>query len=264
MTVGVAHVRADLIAEQDALDDALSSLDPSAWATPTVSPRWSIADQIGHLAFFDRTAALAITDPDAFRVHVGELLATLGDELATDQAVLGKFREMPPPELLETWRANRARLAKASELLEDDTRVIWYGPSMGAKSFLTARLMECWAHGQDAVDAAGVQREATDRLEHIARLGFMTRGWSYVNRGMEIPNVEVGVRLTSPSGAEWSFGPEGTAERVSGPAEDFCLVITQRRHVDDTNLVVEGAAARDWMLKAQVFAGPATDGPEPN
>jgi hypothetical protein len=31
--------------------------------------------------------------------------------------------------------------------------------------------------------------------------------------------------------------------------------------VDDTALVVTGDAARDWMLKAQAFAGAATDGP---
>ena len=52
------------------------------------------------------------------------------------------------------------------------------------------------------------------------------------------------------------------ADRVAGPAEDFCLVVTQRRHVDNTGLVVEGDVARDWLLRAQAFAGPATDGPE--
>jgi hypothetical protein len=39
------------------------------------------------------------------------------------------------------------------------------------------------------------------------------------------------------------------------------LVTTQRRHVDDTDLVVTGGSARDWMEKAQLFAGPPSDGP---
>ena len=39
--------------------------------------------------------------------------------------------------------------------------------------------------------------------------------------------------------------------------------MTQRRHVDDTALIVTGDAARDWMLKAQAFAGTPTDGPSP-
>jgi len=50
---------------------------------------------------------------------------------------------------------------------------------------------------------------------------------------------------------------------VTGPAEDFCLVVTQRRHLADTALVVSGDRAQDWLLRAQAFAGPATDGPTP-
>ena len=75
---------------------------------------------------------------------------------------------MAPAELLGHWRTNRSRLADAAATLDDTTRVEWYGPSMGSKSFLTARLMEAWAHGQDIVDAVGAQRPPTDRLRHIA------------------------------------------------------------------------------------------------
>ena len=57
--MNVAQVTADLIAEQDALDDVVAPLPDGAWLTPTPSPGWSVADQIGHLTFFDRTAALA-------------------------------------------------------------------------------------------------------------------------------------------------------------------------------------------------------------
>jgi uncharacterized protein (TIGR03084 family) len=79
---------------------------------------------------------------------------------------------------------------------------------------------------------------------------------------MEVPEGDVRVALAAPSGAEWAWGPDDAADRVAGPAEDFCLVVTQRRHVDNTGLVVEGDVARDWLLRAQAFAGPATDGPE--
>jgi uncharacterized protein (TIGR03084 family) len=134
---------------------------------------------------------------------------------------------------------------------------------MSARSFLTARLMETWAHGQDVVDAVGAARPATDRLRHICRIGFITRGWSYANRGQEPPPGDVRLELTSPSGERWRWGPDGAPDVVAGPAVDFCLVVTQRRHVDDTGLRVEGAAARDWMARAQAFAGPPTDGPRP-
>ena len=50
---------------------------------------------------------------------------------------------------------------------------------------------------------------------------------------------------------------------VTGPALDFCLVVTQRRHPDDTALQVTGEIAHDWLARAQAFAGPPTDGPAP-
>lgn len=259
----VTEVAADLAAEQQVLDDLLSGVDDAAWATPTASPRWSVADQVAHLTYFDGTAALAITDPDRFRTVVDDLLgASGGGGESVDDFVLGPARRMAPAEVLAAWRANRRTLAEAAATLEDDTRVIWYGPSMGSKSFLTARLMEVWAHGQDVVDALGLERAVSDRLRHVAQLGVITRSWSYVNRRMEVPEGDVRVELAAPSGAEWAWGADDAADRVAGPAEDFCLVVTQRRHVDNTRLVVEGDVARDWLLRAQAFAGPATDGPE--
>ena len=125
---------------------------------------------------------------------------------ADDRGALTLHRHLSPSELLEIWRANRRRLADASATLDDGTRVAWYGPSMERKSFLTARLME-WAHGQDVADALGVERAATDRLRHIARLGVITRGWSYRNRGLEPPPGDVRVELTGPSGRGGASGP---------------------------------------------------------
>jgi uncharacterized protein (TIGR03084 family) len=173
---------------------------------------------------------------------------------------------MTPADLLAEWRARRDDLAAAAAGAAPDARIEWYGPSMGLRSFLTARLMECWAHGQDVVDAvdeSGATRPATDRLRHVAQLGVITRGWSYRVRGRDVPDVEVRVELTAPSGATWTWGDPSAIERVTGPAEGFCLVITQRRHVDDTHLVTTGAAVREWMEIAQAFAGAATIGPAP-
>jgi hypothetical protein len=39
--------------------------------------------------------------------------------------------------------------------------------------------------------------------------------------------------------------------------------VTQRRHVDDTGLEVDGDVARAWLVRAQAFAGPPPDGPGP-
>lgn len=257
----VADVLADLVDEQQSLDDIVAGLSDDEWALRTPSPGWSIADQIGHLTYFDGTAALAITDPDAFTEQMQQLLAVGTTGGSADDMTLGDYRKMSSGELLDAWRANRIALASAGATLTNDTRVAWYGPSMGAKSFLTARLMEAWAHGQDIVDTVGAERPPTDRLRHIAQLGYITRGWTYVNRGLDVPSTPVRVELSSPSGETWSFGPDDAVESIVGPALDFCLVTTQRRHVDDTELVVAGPSARDWMEKAQLFAGPPSDGP---
>lgn len=261
----VTEVAADLVAEQDALDTIVAKLTPEQWRASTASPRWNVVDQVAHLTYFDHAAALAINSPDAFKASIRDLF-TAGQkgEEGMDAFTLDAYRTLSPQGLLAAWRDGRSALAGAAARLENDTRVEWYGPSMGAKSFLTARLMEAWAHGQDILDTVGATREATDRLAHIARLGFITRGWTYMNRKEETPANNVYVVLDAPSGATWKFGTAKASDQIRGSAEDFCLVVTQRRHLDNTELVVSGAGARDWLLKAQAFAGPPTDGPSSN
>lgn len=259
--MNVSDVLADLTAEQDDLDALVDKLADDDLTQPTASPGWSVADQIAHLTYFDRAATIAIDDPTAFAELASELFdAARSDHI--DDVTLGPYRTLPRSELIYAWRSNREALATAAAGLADDDRVEWYGPSMGSKSFLTARLMECWAHGQDIAGATNANRAATDRLVHIARLGFITRDWSYANRGLDAPTDPVSVSLTAPSGAVWVFGDGSAIESVSGSAEDFCLVVTQRTHVDDTDLVMT-PLAREWLIIAQAFAGPPTDGPRP-
>lgn len=253
----VASITADLVAEQQALDTVVAALTDAQWELATPSPGWAVRDQIGHLAYFDMTAALAIADPAAFAAS-RDALFTSSD---TDALTLDAARAMAPADLLAHWRHHRAGLADAAAGCAEDARIEWYGPSMGAKSFLTARLMEAWAHGQDVCDTVGATREPTDRLRHIAQLGYITRGWTYLNRRLDIPAGEVRVELTSPSGDTWVWGPDDADATVTGAALDFCLVTSQRRNLADTALVVEGAIATDWLEKAQLFAGPPSDPP---
>jgi uncharacterized protein (TIGR03084 family) len=131
---------------------------------------------------------------------------------------------------------------------------------MSAASSLTARLMETWAHTQDVADALGVTREPTDRLRHVAHIGVGARAYSYAVNSQPAPTAPVRVELIAPSGATWTWGPADAADRVSGPALDFCLLVTQRRHRDDLALVVTGPSATEWMTVAQAFAGAAGPG----
>lgn len=257
----LAGLRRDLDAEQQVLDDIVAVLDDAGWALPTPSPGWTVADQIGHLTYFDRAAATAITDPPAFAAS-GQALYAAALDPGPDEFTLGAFRRLAPAGQLAAWREGRALLRAATATLADGDRVAWYGPPMGAKSFVTARLMEAWAHGTDVAEAVGAVRQPTDRLRHVAQLGVVTRGWSYAVRGEEVPPGTVRVTLVGPSGDTWTWGPDDADDTVSGTAEDFCLVVTQRRHLDDTRLVT-GELGRHWLLRAQAYAGPPSDGPAP-
>ena len=249
---------ADLQEEHQDLDGILASLDDDSWDTATPAPGWSVRDQVSHLAFFDEQGRLAAADPDGFMAELGRL--TDIDAFMNDP--LERGRAMSPAAVLSWWRVVRAEMLDAFRALDTSQRVPWFGPPMSPASFISARLMETWAHGQDIVDAVGIQRAATDRLQHIAHIGVRARRNSYVANGREMPEGEVRVELAAPSGAKWSWNVSGT-DSVTGDAVDFCLVVTQRRHLDDTDLVVEGELAREWMSMAQAFAGPPGEGRRP-
>lgn len=247
----------DLRAESDELDLFVAELSPEQWTLATPAPRWTIAHQIAHLAWTDRSALLAITDEDAFRALAQKALAAPGsfvDEGAEDGA------RLPAAELLARWREGRTALDAALRGSAPGARSPWYGPPMSAASMATGRLMETWAHGQDVADALGVERVPTDRLRHVAHIGVRARDFAFGVRGLPVPDGAFRVELRMPSGALWVSGPEDAGQRVTGPGIDFCLLVTQRAHRDDLALRAEGVDAERWLGIAQAFAGPPGPG----
>ncbi|MEX1288115.1 MAG: TIGR03084 family metal-binding protein [Acidimicrobiia bacterium] len=245
----------DLTDEWAELDGWLDGADLD---TPTPAEGWSIRDQLGHLAFYDERETLALTDPDRFRTELAALLES--GELA-DHADIHRDRpELGDDANLRGWLAMaRAAMVEAFALHDPRDRIPWYGPDMSARSGATARLMETWAHAQDVADALGIERSPTQRLRHVAHLGVVTFGWSHLNRGETPPAQPPRVELTGPDGDTWTWHPEGDG-LVTGPAVDFCLLVTQRRPRSELDLVAEGPVADHWLEIAQAFAGPPTDG----
>ena len=251
----------DLEAEHRELDALVSPLDEPAWNLLTPADPWTVRDQIGHLAFFDEAATEAITDPERFAAKAQALMNAEGDPM---EVHLRRGRSMEAGAVLGWWRRARTEFVAGARTLDAGERVPWYGPPMGALSFVSARLMETWAHGQDVADALGAVRVPTARLRHVAHLGVRARPFSYVVRGLDVPSDEVRVELTGPGGEGWEWGPpDAGGGAVRGDALDFCLVVAQRRHIDDTALVVTGASAAEWMSIAQAFAGPPGPGRPP-
>ena len=250
----------DLAMEQQELDAVVANLDEAGWETMTPSKGWDIKEQIRHLAYFENRAKLAASNPEAFKQWFEEMLQD-PNTMTRHMETTGK--DLDAGGTLKWWREERRALLEVLAKMDRKKRLPWYGGALSAMSFATARLMETWAHGQDIVDALGIRRKPTGRLRHIAHLGASTLGWSYANRKMEAPDTPVRVELTGPSGDMWSWGPEEAKDMVKGPAEDFCLVVVQRRHVADTNLIINGETAQQWMSIAQVYAGPPAEGRKP-
>ena len=260
MTEQADQIAADLAGLQEQLDGLLTPLDEEGWATPTPSVGWTVRDQISHLAFFEDSARLAVTDPDRFAEQVNTTLA-MGVEPFMAIAV-DRGRALPHSAVLEWWQRSRAASLEAFRTLGPDDRVPWYGPRMAAATFVAARVMETWAHGLDVAEALGSSLPAGAALRHVALLGVKTFSWSFQNRGLPVPASRVKVELTGPSGAVHRWNEEAE-ESVSGDLEDFCRVVTQRCHVDDTGLLIQGETARLWMEVAQCFAGPPGPGRQP-
>lgn len=262
---------ADLADEHGELDAVVSAIAEPAWDSPTPAATWTVRDQVGHLAFFDEVATQAVVDPERFASRARSAIEEAdrgGDPMAEH---LARGRAMAGADVLEWWRRARQSLLEAARELDPGRRVPWFGPPMSPLSFVSARLMETWAHGQDVADALGVTRVASTRLAHVAQLGVRARAFSYAVRGLDAPERPVTVELVAPGGGLWSWGERpvdegatGEEQVVRGPALDFCLVVTQRRNLADTALEVEGDDARRWMSIAQAFAGPPGPGRPPS
>ncbi len=254
---GAGPIVADLRAESDDLDALVAPLPAERWEEPTPAPGWSIAHQIGHLLWTDRVALVAVTDETGF----AELLkAAAADPSGFVDAGAEELAALSPADLLSDWRVTRGRLHEALLAVADGRKLPWFGPPMSAASMATARLMETWAHGLDVADALGVRRAPTERLRSIAHLGVRTRDYAFSVNNLAPPTEQFLVELRGPAGDTWSWGPPDAAQRVTGSAEDFCYLVTQRRPLSALDLTAHGPDAQRWLEIAQAFAGPPGPG----
>lgn len=260
MAVVIPELCSDLERETAVLVRCLQSLEVEDWALETPADGWNVLDQIGHLAFFDEMETLAVIDPDRFCV---ERDASRGAATGVIDAAVVAGRTMSPVAMLDRFVASRATMTRAFLDADPAARVPWYGPAMSVGAAVTARIMETWAHGQDVFDGLDRPHPVTTALRQVAHIGVRALPNSFRTRQLEVPTEPVYVRLEAPAGDLWEWGPMDAADRVSGPALDFCLVATQRRHVADTELEITGPVAEEWMDIAQSFAGAAGTGRTP-
>ena len=169
--------------ECDALHAALENAPAEAWAEPTQFKGWTFDDVLGHLYFFDHASEIAARSRD----EVQALFRDIFQASATGVSLIDYSRRWlqgcAGSALLERWRTQYQRLAEIYAAFEPGHRLAWAGPDMSARSFMSARQMETWAHGQAIFDALGIDRVEHDRLRNIAVMGVNTFDWTFkVNR----------------------------------------------------------------------------------
>lgn len=254
------QVAEDFRTECRAIHALLADMPAVRYDEPTRFKSWTTMAVLQHLAFWNDMACKQLTDEAG-------LLAVLGTFRGRPGGMRGlesdHFRGLDGPAMLRTWLQSGERTADAFAAADPRQRLKWSGPDMSARSSITARLMETWAHAQAVYDHLGVTRRNGDGLRHIVALGANTYGWTFRNRGLDVPQPMPCLRLTLPSGEVLAIGEDGHNERIAGPAEAFCQVVAQTRNIADVTLLVEGPNARAWMSMAQCFAGPPQDPPAP-
>ncbi|GIK50898.1 MAG: hypothetical protein BroJett013_35950 [Alphaproteobacteria bacterium] len=249
----------DFLAESAALDALLVPLSESEFEAPTQFKDWTVSDVLQHLHVWNCAAAASASDESKYDAMVAERRAAESLR-AFERGWIGDVRGQA---LRALWREGAEETAAVFGDLDPARRLKWAGPSMSARSSITARQMETWAHGQAVFDLLGVERVDHDRLRNIAHLGVSTFRWTYAVRGRTPPPQTPYVELAAPSGELWTWNGESAEERVCGSATEFCQVVTQTRNIADTGLQVVGPVAREWMSMAQCFAGAASDPPAP-
>jgi enediyne biosynthesis protein E11 len=253
-------VIADLTAEAEEFEGLVAELDEAGWQRPTPAPGWTVAHQVAHLAFIFRLAGTAASDAELFGAMAAKAAANFEGAV---NAALADYLGDPPEVLLTRWRAERDSAIKALAAVPGDQLVPWLVRPLPPAVLASAGMMELFAHGQDIADALGVVRERTDRLWWLSFFVSLTWDFGYQARGLTPPATPFRYELTAPSGATWEFGPADAEQKITGPAEDLCLLATRRRHRDDLALTATGPDADAWLDIAQAYRGPAGEGRQP-
>jgi uncharacterized protein (TIGR03084 family) len=234
--------------------DALLGLTPFAG--------WSGFDTLTVLAFVDRMAHLALAERGSYERELEEFGAATAaggpSEVHARMVAFARSRYDATG-----WRTGFLEMCDELDRHAPDAPVPWFGRDLTVERLIAARQMEAFAYGQDVVDLLRARRPATDRLRAVADFAIRALRFSFVNRGLPPPERRPQVELRAPSGTRWTWGDENAVDRVEGSAEDFCLVTTQRRHHEDTDLVITGPDATKWISIAQCIAGPPLPGPGP-
>lgn len=216
---------ADLAAEYAAFAGLLEQIGQARWRLTSAAAGWTIRDQVAHLADTEEVAADTLTGgPRAFAdavsgypsaEHFTEAGCRRGDGLS-------------PAQLVSWWAGASARTRELLAERDPSERVAW-GFGMSTRTFVTARLMEHWAHGLDIAAALAIPVVEVPRLRHVAGLGLVTLRYALAVARVPWPaGRTLRLELTGSDGVEYEFGAQDATDVVRGSLLQWCRVATQR------------------------------------
>jgi uncharacterized protein (TIGR03084 family) len=252
----LASIVDDLRAEARALDALLTTLDPGGWLTPTPAAGWDIRDSVAHLAVGDELALECVVEdrvPVVMQQGIEAVVAGEAAAHAFERTLVDRGRALEPSAVHHWWRKGNADLCTAVARVDPSHRLPWGPNQLSPASFVSARVMETWAHGLDCFDAVGAEPPYTDRLRHVADLSLRALPYAFMIHGADGPGP-VRLDLTSPSGDAWCIGPEDATTVIAGAAADWCRVAVRRDRGDErTRLRGEGPDLEAVLSHVQAY-----------
>lgn len=238
-----------LDAEHAELESVLAGLSRQQWDSETPAAGWSVKDSLSHLA--DTEVIARHTTTGGPRALTREIERTNG---AVIDAGVDVGRSMSG-DAVRAWflsasEYNRAALRRVDRGL----RVPW-GLGMSWRTFVTARLMEAWAHGLDIRAALGRPAPDSARLQHVAWLSLGSLPYAFRVAQLEMPaERSLRLELEGPAGEQWRIGPEDATDTIRGPAGLWCRRAVQRIRPDQASeLEVQGPLAELAFANARCF-----------
>lgn len=216
----MAEVFADLETRADALERLVGRL---------AGDGWTVARHFRQLIRFSRLVVRSVEQPSLFPG-------------TPDEDFSGATSTLP-----SRWRSEHRKATEALSACAPDVSLPWLGGALRPSVLAAAALTELFARTQDVTDGLGVRPQHDDSVGHVAYYGVRTRDRAYTRRGVAPPASPFRFEFVAPSGTEWRFGPADADQRVSGPAVDFCLLVTRRRTPAELSIVAQGKQARQWL-----------------
>jgi uncharacterized protein (TIGR03084 family) len=236
----------DLEAEHAQLEAMLEPLSAVQWLSPSDAPGWSVADVMLHLAQTEEAILMSASVPDEAGWRDGDDNV---DDMV-EQWVRGERDE--PFVIFERWKTAHRRAVATLRAADPDRKMRWAAAPLKPATIATTRIAEHWAHALDIAVPLGIDYPDTDRLRHIAWLGYKTLPYAFGLEGIEPQPVFV--ELTSPSGSTWTFGQPSAPTHVRGTAAEFCRVGARRLAPDDSNIVATGPFAAQTLRVLRNYA----------